>query len=98
MDGTVLLADDDTTIRTVISQALVRAGCRVRATSSANTLWRWISEGEGNMVICDVVLPDGDGIDLLMAVQRRRPNLPVIVISAQNTVVTTIRAMESGGV
>ena len=96
MDGTVLLADDDTTIRTVISQALVRAGCRVRATSSANTLWRWISEGEGNMVICDVVLPDGDGIDLLMAVQRRRPNLPVIVISAQNTVVTTIRAMESG--
>ena len=42
MDGTVLVADDDRTIRTVLTQALTRAGCRVHATSSLTTLMRWL--------------------------------------------------------
>ena len=42
MDGTVLVADDDRTIRTVLTQALTRAGCRVHATSSLTTLMRWV--------------------------------------------------------
>lgn len=96
MDGTVLVADDDRTIRTVLSQALTRAGCKVRATSNTTTLWRWIEEGEGDAVISDVMMPDGNGLDLLPAIRRKRPNLPVIVISAQNTVVTAIRATDAG--
>ncbi|WP_316013182.1 nitrogen regulation protein NR(I) [Roseobacter sp. HKCCA0434] len=96
MDGTILLADDDRAIRTVLSQALTRAGCRVRATGSANTLWRWVEEGEGDIVVTDVMMPDGDGLDLLPAIRRKRPDLPVIVMSAQNTVMTAIRAAEAG--
>ena len=94
--GTVLLADDDRAIRTVLTQALTRAGCRVRATGSANTLWRWVEDGEGDLIVTDVVMPDGDGLDLLPAIRRRRPDLPVIVMSAQNTVMTAIRAAEAG--
>lgn len=96
MDGTVLVADDDRTIRTVLTQALTRAGCKVRATSNTTTLWRWIEEGDGDAVISDVMMPDGNGLDLLPAIRRKRPNLPVIVISAQNTVVTAIRATDAG--
>ncbi|WP_180957728.1 sigma 54-interacting transcriptional regulator [Neptunicoccus cionae] len=96
MDGTVLVADDDRTIRTVLTQALTRAGCKVRATSNTATLWRWVEEGEGDAVVSDVMMPDGNGLDLLPAIMKRRPNLPVIVISAQNTVVTAIRASEAG--
>jgi two-component system nitrogen regulation response regulator GlnG len=96
MDGTILVADDDRTIRTVLSQALTRAGCKVRSTGSAATLWRWIEEGEGNVVVTDVMMPDGNGLDLLPSIVRKRPNLPVIVISAQNTVITTIKASEAG--
>ncbi len=96
MDGTILVADDDRTIRTVLTQALTRAGCKVRATSNIATLWRWIEDGEGDAVISDVMMPDGNGLDLLPAIQKKRPNLPVIVISAQNTVVTAIRAMDAG--
>ena len=96
MDGTVLVADDDRTIRTVLTQALTRAGCKVRATSNTTTLWRWIEEGEGDAVISDVMMPDGNGLDLLPAIRRKRPDLPVIVISAQNTVVTAIRATDAG--
>ena len=96
MEGTILVADDDRTIRTVLAQALTRAGCRVRATGTASTLWRWIEEGEGDVVVSDVMLPDGDGLDLLPAIKKRRPDLPVIVMSAQNTVMTAIRAAEAG--
>ena len=96
MDGTILIADDDRTIRTVLTQAFSRAGCKVRATGSASTLWRWVEEGEGDVVVSDVMMPDGDGIDLLPSIRRRRPDLPVIVISAQNTVLTAVRATESG--
>ena len=54
MDGTVLVADDDRTIRTVLTQALTRAGVKVHATSSLTTLMRWVSEGKGDAVITDV--------------------------------------------
>jgi len=94
--ATVLLADDDRAIRTVLSQALGRIGFRVRATGSASTLWQMIEEGEGDIVVTDVHMPDGDALDLLPAIRRRRPDLPIIVMSAQNTVLTAIRATEVG--
>lgn len=95
MDGTVLIADDDRTIRTVLTQALSRAGCRVHATASLGQLMRWIEEGRGDLVVTDVMMPDGNGIDVIPGIRQRRPDLPVIVISAQNTIVTTIRATEA---
>ncbi len=94
--GTVLLADDDRSIRTVLNQALTRIGCRVRTTGSTSTLWRWVEDGEGDLIVTDVMMPDGDTLDLLPAIRRKRPDLPVIVMSAQNTVLTAIRAAEAG--
>lgn len=94
MEGTVLLADDDRSIRTVLGQALTRAGCKVHATSSLTTLMRWIGEGLGDAVITDVRMPDGDGLEMLPKIAGDRPGLPVIVISAQNPVMTAIRATE----
>lgn len=94
MDGTVLVADDDRTIRTVLTQALTRAGCKVHATSSMTTLMRWVEEGKGDLVISDVIMPDGNGLDALPKINAERPGLPVIVISAQNTIMTAIQATE----
>ena len=95
MDGTVLVADDDRTIRTVLTQALTRAGCKVHATSSLMTLMRWVEEGKGDLVISDVIMPDGNGLDALPRITKMRPGLPVIVISAQNTIMTAIQAAEA---
>jgi two-component system nitrogen regulation response regulator GlnG len=95
MDGTVLVADDDRTIRTVLSQALTRAGCKVHATSSLMTLIRWVEEGKGDLVISDVRMPDGNGLEMLPKINALRPDLPVIVISAQNTIMTAIQATEA---
>jgi len=95
MDGTILVADDDRTIRTVLTQALTRAGCKVHATSSLVTLMRWVEEGKGDLVISDVVMPDGNGLEMLPKITEARPGLPVIVISAQNTIMTAIQAAEA---
>jgi two-component system nitrogen regulation response regulator GlnG len=94
--GTVLVADDDAAIRTVVTQALTRAGYDVRAASNASTLWRWVSEGEGDVVLTDVVLPDESGFDILPRIKAKRPRLPVIVMSARNTIMTAITANERG--
>jgi len=94
--GTILVADDDAAIRTVLNQALSRAGYAVRLTSNAATLWRWVSEGGGDLVITDVVMPDENIFDLLPRIKRLRSELPIVVMSAQNTFMTAIRASERG--
>ena len=87
--GNILIADDDAAIRTVLNQALSRAGYEVRSTSNAATLWRWISQGDGDLVITDVVMPDENAFDLLPRIKKLRPELPVIFMTA-------IRASERG--
>ena len=94
--STVLVADDDAGIRTVLRQALSRSGYHVRATSSASALWSWVSAGEGDVVITDVLMPDENAFDLIPRIHRKRPELPVIVMSARNTFDTAIKAARCG--
>ncbi|MGH8009927.1 MAG: nitrogen regulation protein NR(I), partial [Candidatus Binatia bacterium] len=94
--GTILVADDDAAIRTVLNQALSRAGYDVRVTSNAASLWRWVAAGDGDLVITDVNMPDENAFDLLPRIKKMRPDLPVVVMSAQNTFMTAIRASEAG--
>jgi len=94
--GHILVADDDAAIRTVLNQALSRAGYEVRATGTVAGLWRWVAAGEGDLVITDVVMPDDNAFELLPRIKRMRPELPIIVMSAQNTFMTAIKASERG--
>ena len=93
---TILVADDDAAIRTVVTQALSRAGYDVRATGTASSLWHWVSNGDGDLVITDVVLPDEDAFQVLPRMKKIRPRLPIVVMSAKNTIVTAITAAELG--
>ncbi|MCS6780462.1 MAG: nitrogen regulation protein NR(I) [Geminicoccaceae bacterium] len=93
---TILVAEDDQAIRTVVSRALARHGYNVQATSIASALWRWVAEGKGDAVVCDVMLPDENSLDLLPRIRTLRPDLPVIVMSAQSTLLTAVRATERG--
>jgi len=95
-EGTVLIADDDRAIRTVLSQSLGREGFDVRTTGNAATLWSWVSAGEGDIVITDVLMPDENGLDLLPRIRKIRSDLPIIVMSAHNTLSTALKATERG--
>jgi two-component system nitrogen regulation response regulator GlnG len=96
MSATILVADDDRAIRTVLNQALARLGHDVRMTGNAATLWRWIADGDGDLVITDVIMPDENGLDLIPRIKKLRPDLRVIVMSAQNTLLTAVKATERG--
>ena len=93
---TILIADDDAAIRTVLTQALNRAGYDVRAAANAATLWHWVNDGEGDLVITDVVMPDENGLDLIPRIRKIRPELRIIVMSAQSTLLTAVKATERG--
>src|SRR5690242_18630652 len=93
---TILIADDDRSIRTVLTQALGRSGYQVRTTGNAATLWRWVEEGEGDLVITDVVMPDENGLDLIPRIRKLRPDLRVVVMSAQSTLMTAVKATQRG--
>ena len=94
--ATIIVVDDDAGIRTVVRQALQRAGHMVRTSDSAAGMWKLIEEGVGDVLVTDVLLPDANGLDMIPLVTARRPELPVIVMSAQNTLSTAVRATEQG--
>src|SRR6201990_3293132 len=92
----ILNADDDSSIRLVLSQAFTRLGYQVRATGNATTLLKWVSDGEGDLVVTGVVMPDENVFDALPRIRKQRPKLPVIVMSAQNNLITAVNAAEVG--
>ena len=93
---TILVVDDDTSIRLVISQTLSADGYAVRATGSLSALHKWIREGQGDVVITDVYLGEECMFDLMPSLKLERPELPFIVMSGQNTILTAASASEHG--
>ena len=96
MGSRILVADDDRAIRMVLKEALGRLGYEVRTAGDAATLWSLVEDGEGDLVITDVVMPDENGLDLIPRIQERRPDLKVIAMSARSTLLTAVRAAERG--
>jgi len=92
----VLVVDDDAAIRTVVGQALRRAGHDVTSVETLARLDRVLADGAPDVLVTDVILPDGDGIDHIRSVAQRFPALPIIILSAQNTLTTAVRAAEVG--
>ncbi len=96
MSARILLADDDTSLRFVLAQALGKEGFDVRATGNVGTLSKWVKEGEGDLVLSDVYMGEDSLFDALPALRAARPALPVIVMSAQSTVATARSALGAG--
>jgi len=92
----VLVVDDDDAIRMVVAQALRCHGHVVTTAETLAELDRALAREVPDVLVTDVVLPDGDGLSHLAGVTARHPELPVIVLSAQNTLTTAVRATEAG--
>ena len=92
----ILIADDDSSVRLVLSQAFTRLGYQVRATGNATTLLKWVTDGEGDLIVTDVMMPDENVFDVLPRIRKERPKLPIIVMSAQNTLLTAVNAADAG--
>ena len=95
MSATVLLVEDDANIAAVITAALEDEGLAVDRCDSRQERDRLLQANSYAILLTDVMLTDGDGLDELPAVQRAHPDLPVIILSAQNTLDTAVRASEA---
>ncbi len=94
--GRVLVVDDDGAIRTVVREALRRAGHIVETAASVAEQRRLFASFDPQVLVTDVMLPDGNGLDIIPEMLAKNPGLPVIVLSAQNTFTTALRATEQG--
>ncbi|HCV87920.1 MAG TPA: nitrogen regulation protein NR(I) [Alphaproteobacteria bacterium] len=92
----ILVAEDDKSVRLVVQQALARQGYTVQSSGTAAGLWKLIETGRGDVLISDIALPDGDALDLLPRIQEQRPDMPVIVMSARSTLLTAVKAQQTG--
>lgn len=89
---TILVADDDRSIRTVLKQALNRAKYNVELTDNATELWQWVCAGKGNVIITDVSMPDKNVFEIIPKIKEVNPDIPIIVISALSTLSTALQA------
>ena len=100
MSPTILIADDDKTICTVLAHAVKRRGWEPMIAHNGEALMDWVRQGLGDVVITDVRMPVSEpfktGLDLLPVIHHLRADMPIIVISAQNTLMTAVRANEVG--
>ncbi len=94
--GRILIVDDDEAIRTVVAEALRRDGHLVAAAASVAEQRVLFESFAPDLLITDVILPDGNGLDLLPEWLTQHPDMPIILFSAQNTLSTAVRATEQG--
>jgi two-component system, NtrC family, nitrogen regulation response regulator GlnG len=94
----ILLAHNERIARETLARDLSQKGYNVRATESFDTLWRWIRAGEGDIVLIDVDIADParNGFELLKQIREAYPHLPALVLSAENTVLTSLLAARFG--
>lgn len=92
----VIVVDDDASVRMVVGEALRRAGHDVLTTDTLAGMRDLVEAGAGDVLVMDAMLPDGNGLDSLPLVIQRRPDLPIIMMSARNTLATAVRATGQG--
>ena len=92
----VLLVEDDLSIAIVITAALEAEGFDVTRCDSIADRDRLLAQRRYDALVTDVMLTDGDGIETLGTVQALHPGMPVIILSAKNTLDTAVRASDTG--
>jgi len=96
MKYNVLLADDDASIRFVLSKYLTNAGFGVKATDNPQTLLKWVAAGEGDVILTDVHMGTDEIFTYVPQLKSARPEMPIIVISANTRMITALKSRQSG--
>ena len=92
MSKNILIIDDDFSLRKVIEKALKNSKTNIKSVSTISEAWVDIEKNKFDLIICDVVLPDGDGLELVKKVKSKDNSQSFIIISAKNNLLTAIKA------
>ena len=92
MQKKILIIDDDHSLKLLMVKALSTSKISIKTASSISEGWFLLEKEHFDLVICDVVLPDGDGLELVKKLKKKSDSLEFIIISAQNNILTAIKA------
>jgi len=92
---TCLIVDDDPVLRELVGDHLKRYGLNARLADSAAAMQQELQRGGIDIVLLDLMLPDGDGIELCRDL-RRHSKLPVIMLTAQGDPISRVLGLEMG--
>ncbi len=92
----IWVVDDDHSIRFVLEKALSREGLPVRCFSNARDLLAALDEDSPQVLVSDIRMPGGSGLDLLAKVKARLPQLPVIIMTAYSDLDSAVSAFQGG--
>src|SRR5690606_6314150 len=92
----VWIVDDDQSIRWVLERALAREGFAVRAFGSSAECLRALDDDAPQVLVSDIRMPGGSGIDVLQQFRERRPGTPVIIMTAFSDLERAVSAFQGG--
>ena len=92
MQKKILIIDDDHSLKLLMVKALSTSKINIKTASTISEGWFLLEKEHFDLVICDVMLPDGDGLELVKKLKIKFNNLEFIIISAQNNILTAIKA------
>jgi DNA-binding NtrC family response regulator len=96
MQKTIVVIDDDRTIQATLSAVLPRHGYDVRVGPNASQGKKRVAEVKPDLVLLDLGLPDADGLDVLRELKAEHPDLPVIVLTANDSLANAIESIKHG--
>lgn len=92
----ILVVDDEVQIRTLLSRMLELEGYEVCQTGDCRTALKQLEFQSPDVVLCDVFLPDGNGVDLVSSVKKTAPNVEIILLTAHGNIPDGVQAIKNG--
>src|SRR4051794_6462871 len=96
MNGKVLLIDDEEKLRSLLGRLLKLEGYAISEVSNLKAAYKAIDAEEPDVILCDVILPDGSGVDFIAKIKQQHPQIEIILLTAYGNIPDGIQAMKNG--
>lgn len=92
----ILIIDDEPQIRTLLARMMELEGCEVCQAADCRAAMKQLELHMPDVALCDVFLPDGNGVDLVLAIKKAAPNVEVILLTAHGNIPDGVQAIKNG--
>jgi two-component system, NtrC family, response regulator len=96
MPGNILIVDDEDKLRSLLSRIIRLEGYTVREASDLKTARKILEKDSPDVILCDVKLPDGNGVDFVLETRTKYPSAEIILLTAYGNITDGVQAMKNG--
>ena len=96
MPGNILIIDDEDKLRSLLSRIIRLEGFTVREASDLKTARKILEKDSPDVILCDVKLPDGNGVDFVLESRTKYPSVEIILLTAYGNITDGVQAMKNG--